>query len=102
MLCVRQCPDWCVILEAHSEDVLASAGSRARTRHVVDRFAIDFGLCMYCGICIEVCPFDALFWAESVTGPGSRMESLVAEREALRAAMSQVPVPEPVGAPRTG
>ncbi|MGW1624535.1 NADH-quinone oxidoreductase subunit I, partial [Streptomyces sp. NPDC002172] len=30
---------------------------------VLDRFAIDFSLCMYCGICIEVCPFDALFWS---------------------------------------
>src|SRR5262249_2731635 len=24
---------------------------------------IDYALCMYCGICVEVCPFDALFWA---------------------------------------
>ena len=30
---------------------------------MLDRFAIDFSLCMYCGICIEVCPFDALFWS---------------------------------------
>ena len=30
---------------------------------VLDRFAIDFALCMYCGICVEVCPFDALFWS---------------------------------------
>jgi NADH-quinone oxidoreductase subunit I len=30
---------------------------------VLDRFAIDYALCMYCGICVEVCPFDALFWA---------------------------------------
>ena len=30
---------------------------------MLDRFAIDFSLCMYCGICVEVCPFDALFWS---------------------------------------
>ena len=30
---------------------------------VLDRFAIDYALLMYCGICVEVCPFDALFWS---------------------------------------
>ena len=45
-------------------DGRASPGAaRARQRNVLDRFAIDFSLCMYCGICIEVCPFDALFWS---------------------------------------
>ena len=32
-------------------------------RNVLDRFAIDFSLCMYCGICVEACPYDALFWS---------------------------------------
>ena len=30
---------------------------------MLDKFDIDFSLCMYCGICIEVCPFDALYWS---------------------------------------
>ena len=30
---------------------------------MLDRFDIDYALCMYCGICVEVCPFDALFWS---------------------------------------
>ncbi len=39
------------------------AGGRARSAKILDRFAIDYALCMYCGICVEVCPFDALFWS---------------------------------------
>ena len=46
-------------------------GGRARQRNVLDRFAIDFSLCMYCGICIEVCPFDALFWAPDLVFYGA-------------------------------
>ncbi len=65
MLCARECPDWCIYIDSHKET--ASAGSHpaaaTRSRNVLDRFAIDFALCMYCGICIEVCPFDALFWS---------------------------------------
>ena len=64
MLCARECPDWCLDVEGHTEVAPpAQPGGRSRTRNVLDRFAIDFSLCMYCGICIEVCPFDALFWS---------------------------------------
>src|SRR5260221_13198649 len=63
MLCARECPDWCIYIDSHKETVpAAEPGQRDRTRNVLDRFAIDYSLCMYCGICIEVCPFDALFW----------------------------------------
>jgi NADH-quinone oxidoreductase subunit I len=31
--------------------------------NVLDAFRIDFGLCMYCGICVDLCPFDALAWS---------------------------------------
>ena len=40
----------------------APAASRAQV-NTLDRFDIDYALCMYCGICVEVCPFDALFWS---------------------------------------
>ena len=64
MLCARECPDWCIYIDSHKETVPPAApGGRERSRNVLDRFAIDFSLCMYCGICIEVCPFDALFWS---------------------------------------
>ena len=64
MLCSRECPDWCIYIDSHKETVPpAKEGGRARTRNVLDRFAIDFALCMYCGICVEVCPFDALWWS---------------------------------------
>jgi formate hydrogenlyase subunit 6/NADH:ubiquinone oxidoreductase subunit I len=67
MLCVRECPDWCISIEAHNEvDPEAPQYSNARrpaTKNVLDSFTINFGDCMWCGICIDVCPFDALFWS---------------------------------------
>lgn len=63
MLCARECPDWCIYIEGHKESRQpAQEGKRAKKYNVLDRFAIDYALCMYCGICVDVCPYDALFW----------------------------------------
>lgn len=64
MLCARQCPDWCIYIEGHKEERQPEEpGGRVKVRSELDRFDIDYALCMYCGICVEVCPFDALFWS---------------------------------------
>lgn len=62
MLCVRECPDWCIDLQSHTVEVTEPGARRPRSVAVLDSFTIDWGLCMYCGICVEVCPFDALRW----------------------------------------
>jgi NADH-quinone oxidoreductase subunit I len=78
MICARECPTWCITIDSHTEPISdLPVGARERTRNVLDRFAIDWSLCMYCGICIEECPFDALEWADNLTQPRSSSESLV-------------------------
>ena len=49
MLCSRSCPDWCIYIEAHKE--LAPPrreGGKPRQVNMLDRFDIDYALCMYC------------------------------------------------------
>src|SRR3546814_1086936 len=63
MLCARSCPDWCIYIEGHKTKAPPRRpGGKERTVSALDRFDIDYALCMYCGICVEVCPFEALFW----------------------------------------
>jgi NADH-quinone oxidoreductase subunit I len=116
MLCARECPDWCIYIESHKEPVPrlqdasaqeasaqgagAPAGGggpagrgRQRVRNALDRFAIDFSLCMYCGICIEVCPYDALFWSPEFSYAEPDLRDLTHERERLRTWMQTVPPP---------
>jgi NADH-quinone oxidoreductase subunit I len=92
MLCARECPDWCIYIDSHKESVEVPGG-RARQRNVLDRFAIDFALCMYCGICIEACPFDALFWSPEFEYAEYDVRELTHERDRLREWMWTVPPP---------
>ncbi len=94
MLCVRECPDWCILIEAHQETTPpVGPGGRERQRNVLDRFAIDFSLCMYCGICVEACPFDALFWSPSFAYAGGDLVELTHEAPRLRSWLASVPPP---------
>ena len=96
MLCARECPDWCIYIDSHKETVAPKEGGRARTRNVLDRFAIDFALCMYCGICVEVCPFDALHWSPEFEYAEYSHDALTHEMERLREWTYTVPPPDPL------
>ena len=103
MLCARECPDWCIYIESHKETLPpAVEGGRERSRNVLDRFAIDFSLCMYCGICIEACPFDALFWSPEFEYAEYDIRELLHEKGRLGEWMPTVPAPpahDPNGEP---
>ncbi|MGH3426751.1 MAG: 4Fe-4S binding protein, partial [Mycobacteriales bacterium] len=93
MLCARECPDLCIYIEAHKETVEVPGASRPRQRNVLDEFSIDFSLCMYCGICIEVCPFDALFWTPEFEYAEYDIVDLLHAKDRLRDWMPTVPAP---------
>ncbi len=84
MLCARECPAWCIHIDSHKEvEPATTEGGRDRSRHVLDRFAIDYSLCMYCSICVEVCPFDALAWSTEWSYPEGDLRALTHERDRL-------------------
>jgi NADH-quinone oxidoreductase subunit I len=93
MLCARECPDWCIYIDSHKEEVVVPGAARARQRNVLDRFDIDFSLCMYCGICIEVCPFDALHWTPEFEYSEMNVLDLLHDKDRLGEWMRTVPPP---------
>ena len=94
MLCARECPAWCIYIDSHKESVPPAApGGRERSRNMLDQFDIDFSLCMYCGICIEVCPFDALHWSPEFEYAETDIRDLTHGKDRLQDWMWTVPPP---------
>ena len=92
MLCARSCPDWCIYIEGHKEKAPPRrAGGKPRTVSELDRFDIDYSPCMYCGICVEVCPFDALFWSPEYEYSEPRIADLLHDKTKLGLWMETVP-----------
>jgi NADH-quinone oxidoreductase subunit I len=92
MLCARQCPDWCIYIEGHKEEKEPDKpGGRIKVRNTLDRFDIDYALCMYCGICVEVCPFDALFWSPEYEYSETQMGDMLHDMDRLQDWLATVP-----------
>ena len=58
MVCVRACPTQC--MSAKMTDNPKHADEESRRRKIIDEFEINLGRCILCGICVDVCNFDAI------------------------------------------
>ena len=56
--CERACPVECMTVTM--KDNPKQKAGESKRRKIVDTFWIDYGRCMRCNICIEVCNFDAI------------------------------------------
>jgi NADH-quinone oxidoreductase subunit I len=53
-ICAKECPPKCITIVRDSD-------KQGKPLKKPKSFDIDFSICMNCGICEEVCPFDAIF-----------------------------------------
>ena len=58
MVCIRDCPTQC--MSATMTDNPKHAEGTSRRRKIVEEFEINLGRCILCGICVDVCNFDAI------------------------------------------
>ena len=58
MVCIRQCPTQCMAATM-MDNPLQKEGKSSRKK-IVDSFEINLNRCILCGICVEVCNFDAI------------------------------------------
>ena len=51
--CAKTCPQGAI--------VIVTATTQAENKYEVEQYEVDTGYCIQCGLCVEACPFDALF-----------------------------------------
>jgi len=56
--CERACPVECMTVTMKDNPKFAEG--KSKRRKIIDQFFIDYGRCMRCNICVEVCNFDAI------------------------------------------
>lgn len=58
MVCVRYCPTQC--MTAQMKDNPKFEEGVSHRKKIIEKFEINLGRCILCGICVEVCNFDAI------------------------------------------
>lgn len=76
--CARECPDKCIFvsLETYSGDL-------TDRKTIVDEFYLDLALCSYCGICVDVCPYEAIEMTPEFAYSSSNVLSMVLDKHEL-------------------
>lgn len=73
--CAKSCPQ--------GEIKIVTSRQLEENEYEVEKFEIDIGHCKFCGLCVEACPFDALFMTRSFERANYRRRDLVQPKEKL-------------------
>lgn len=67
--CAKACPQGAI--------EIVTATNLADNKYEVEKYRVDTGYCIQCGLCVEACPFDALFMGYSYERAKYRRGDLV-------------------------
>jgi len=67
--CAKTCPQGAI--------EIVTATNAADNKYEVEKYRVDTGYCIQCGLCVEACPYDALFMGSSYERAKYRRSELV-------------------------
>lgn len=74
--CAKSCPQGNIVIET---------SRAADNKYEVEKFEVDSGRCIFCGLCVESCPFKALYLSNRYELARYRREELVLSKEQMLA-----------------
>ena len=80
--CAKACPQGNIEIVTH-------VGTS--NNYVVDKFEVDCGRCMFCGLCVEACPYDALAMGRSYERAQYRRSDVIFSKQQLQLSDNRQP-----------
>ena len=77
--CAKYCPLGIIEIVTHPSGENMQAGEN----YAIDKFDIDTGRCMFCGLCVEACPYDALHMGTDFERGNYQRVNLVLDKDTL-------------------
>jgi NADH-quinone oxidoreductase chain I len=73
--CAKTCPQGSINI--------VTSTKLEENKYKVEKFEVDMGYCIFCGLCVEACPFSALFLGYAYERARYRRGELVLAKEGL-------------------
>ena len=73
--CAKSCPQGVI--------QIVTSVSAEENKYEVEKFEVDTGYCIFCGLCVESCPYEALFMGYAYERARYRRQELVLAKEDL-------------------
>ena len=70
-ICAKNCPQHCITVEKKQDEKQP------------EKYSVNYALCIFCRICIDSCPFDALEQTQEYEWVGETRDYFIREKEDL-------------------